>query len=61
VVFQATCARTLLEQEHSRGVRGVRGGQGVSEGVGRVWKYVIFITDYKLPHQFNPATKYYIS
>jgi hypothetical protein len=45
VVFWVTCMRFLSGQEHGGNVRGVGVGWDVSEEVGRVWKYVIFITD----------------
>jgi hypothetical protein len=35
--------RYLLEQEHGGDVGGVGAGQDASEGLGRAWKYVIFI------------------
>jgi hypothetical protein len=38
-------ARCLLEWEHSGDIRGVGAGQEVSEGLGRAWKYVIFIAN----------------
>jgi hypothetical protein len=42
-VFWVTCTRFLSGQERGRNVRGVRVGWDVSEEVGRVWKYAIFI------------------
>jgi hypothetical protein len=42
-VFWVTCARFLSGREHGGNVGGVGVGWDVSEGVGRVWKYAIFI------------------
>jgi hypothetical protein len=39
--------RCLSEQEHGGDVGGVGAGQDVSEGLGRVRKYVIFIAQYQ--------------
>jgi hypothetical protein len=44
VVFWVTGARFLLGRERGRNVGGVGVGWDVSEEVGRVQKYVIFIT-----------------
>jgi hypothetical protein len=47
-VFQVTCTRFLSGQEHGGNVRGVRVGWDVSEEVGRVQKYAIFITTHNV-------------
>jgi hypothetical protein len=42
-VFRVTCTRFLSGQEHGRNVGGVGVGWDVTEEVGRVQKYAIFI------------------